>query len=190
MPFELISEHLDGVKIIRNISFNDERGYFTELFRNDLFKEIGIPSRFVQENFSFSKKDVLRGLHFQWDPPMGKLMRVVTGKAFLVAVDIRKNSPSAGRWFGIEVADGDNIQVWAPPGFARGFYSLDERTRVQYLCTGNYNSNGESNIRWNDPELNIDWPGNSPLLSEKDRVAQSFSEWMKRPESDYFRYPR
>ncbi len=190
MPFELISEHLNGIKVIKNIIFPDKRGFFTELYRKDSFEKIGIEEKFVQENLSFSKKDVVRGLHFQWEPPMAKLMRVISGSAFLVAVDIRKGSPSAGKWFGIEVSDEDDIAVWAPAGFARGFYSHRDNTKVQYLCTGQYNNKCESGISWNDPDLNIKWPGLRPQLSEKDSEVMSFSEWMKREESSNFTYKK
>jgi dTDP-4-dehydrorhamnose 3,5-epimerase len=188
MPFEIISKHLNGIKVVKNTVFPDERGSFTEMFRSDLFNEIDLPYEFVQENFSISKKNVLRGLHFQWDPPMGKLMRVVFGKAFLVAVDIRQGSPTIGKWFGMEIEGDDNIQVWAPPGFARGFLSLANPTGVQYLCTGIYNKTGESNIRWDDPDIGIEWPHKTPFLSEKDKIAQSFSDWTSSPQSKKFEF--
>jgi len=159
-----------------------------EAFRQDQFKAMGLPDFFVQMNHSGSAKNVLRGLHFQWDPPMGKLMRVPRGKAFLVAVDIRKGSPSLGKWVGIEASDENGYQIWAPAGFARGFCVLSDYAEVQYLCTGIYNNKAESGIRWNDPEIGIKWPLKNPILSQKDRSAQTLAEWLKRPESDNFRY--
>jgi len=122
---------------------------------------------------------------------MGKLMRVTRGKAFLVAVDIRKGSPTLGKWFGIEASEGDGVQVWAPASFARGFCTLSDYAEVQYLCTGVYTSNNsESGIRWNDPEIGIKWPISDPLLSKKDAVAQTLKEWLAKPESNYFIYEK
>ena len=169
---------------------NSISGFFIEAFRADRFAEAGLPTEFVQDNHSRSKRGVLRGLHFQWDPPMGKLMRVARGHAFLVAVDIRKGSPTLGRWFGVEASDRDHVQVWAPPGFARGFCVLSESADVQYKCTGIYNRDGESGLRWDDPELGIEWPITEPLLSPKDASAQTLAEWLARPESDAFRYSK
>jgi len=111
--------------------FEDERGFFVEVFRADLFAELGLPTAFVQDNHSRSRKGVLRGLHFQWDPPMGKLMRVTLGRAFLVAVDIRKGSPTLGEWFGMEVSAQSKKQIWAPAGFARGFCVLSDYAELQ-----------------------------------------------------------
>ena len=186
MPFEKISEHLNGLLVIRSKEFFDDRGSFMELYRADDFRKLGIPLPFVQENYSRSKKGVIRGLHFQWDPPMGKLMRVMSGSAFLAAADIRRNSPSFGEWFGLVTPASERIQIWAPPGFARGFCALEDDTEVQYLCTGVYNPQCEAGIRWDDSELNIGWPATDPVISEKDIHALTLSEWTKRPESGYF----
>src|SRR5215467_8767915 len=139
---------------------------------------MGLPHEFVQDNHSRSAKGVLRGLHFQWEPPMGKLMRVTVGSAFLVAVDIRKGSPTLGQWFGLEVSAENRKQVWAPAGFARGFCALSEFVEVQYKCTAIYNSKGESGIRWNDPDIGIEWPITNLQLSEKDRNAPSLAQWL------------
>jgi dTDP-4-dehydrorhamnose 3,5-epimerase len=117
---------------------------------------------------------------------MGKLMRVSFGSAFLVAVDIRKGSPTLGKWCGVEVSAENRRQVWAPAGFARGFCVLSEVAEIQYKCTGIYNSQAESGIRWDDPQIGIEWPVNQPSLSEKDRKAQTLEEWLARPESDHF----
>jgi dTDP-4-dehydrorhamnose 3,5-epimerase len=119
---------------------------------------------------------------------MGKLMRVTYGSAFLVAVDIRKGSPSLGQWFGIEVSAANKKQVWAPAGFARGFYTLSDFAEIQYKCTGTYNNKGEGGFLWNDPEIGIKWPITDLTLSEKDKNAQTFSEWLSKPESDNFKY--
>jgi len=176
----------DAVVLLPEI-FQDSRGFFMETFREDKFKDMGLPYNFVQDNHSRSVKGVLRGLHFQWDPPMGKLMRVSLGSAFLVAVDIRKGSPTLGKWFGAEVSAENRRQVWAPAGFARGFCVLSEVAEIQYKCTGLYNSKAESGIRWDDPDIGIRWPLSDVQLSEKDRRAQMLAQWLTRPESDHFR---
>lgn len=130
----------------------------------------------------------MRGLHFQWEPPMGKLMRVTFGAAFLVAVDIRRGSPTLGQWFGVEVSAENKKQVWAPAGFARGFCVLSEFAEIQYKCTGIYSNKAESGILWNDPAIGIEWPMKDPVLSSKDRNAQTLSDWLKRPESNNFTF--
>ncbi|HEY8241430.1 MAG TPA: dTDP-4-dehydrorhamnose 3,5-epimerase [Kiritimatiellia bacterium] len=188
MQIKLESTHLGDVKVLASEVFEDPRGFFMEVYREDQFRDLGIPARFVQDNHSRSEKGVLRGLHFQWDPPMGKLMRVTFGKAFLVAVDIRKGSPTLGKWFGIECSAENKKQVWAPAGFARGFCVLSDFAEIQYKCTGIYNSKAESGIRWNDPALGIEWPVKDPKLSKKDVEAQTLAEWLARPESDSFRF--
>ena len=160
-----------------------------ETFRADQFKELGLPCEFVQENHSGSVRNVLRGLHFQWNPPMGKLMRVSQGTAFLVAVDIRKGSPTLGQWYGLEVSAGNRKQVWAPAGFARGFCVLSDYAEIQYKCTGIYNSKAESGILWNDPAIGIDWPVRDPILSAKDSHAQPLAQWLSSPLADHFQYP-
>ena len=119
---------------------------------------------------------------------MGKLMRVTIGKAFLVAVDIRKGSPTLGKWFGIEVSAENKKQVWAPAGFARGFCVLSEHAEIQYKCTGIYSNKCESGILWNDPAIGIRWPVTNPILSKKDETAQTLAEWLKRSDSNSFQY--
>jgi dTDP-4-dehydrorhamnose 3,5-epimerase len=187
MQMKVESEHLNGLTVLVPDVFQDERGFFMEVFRSDQFKQLGLPTSFIQDNHSGSGKGVLRGLHFQWDPPMGKLMRVTTGKAFLVAVDIRKGSPTLGKWFGIEATAENRKQVWAPAGFARGFCVLSDFAEIQYKCTGIYNNRGESGILWNDPEIGIKWPITNPLLSEKDIQAQTLFQWLNRKESDFLK---
>jgi dTDP-4-dehydrorhamnose 3,5-epimerase len=188
MSFLIESRHLGDVLVIVPQVFSDDRGFFMENYRADQFNALGLPSEFVQDNHSYSRKGVLRGLHFQWDPPMGKLMRVTRGTAFLVAADIRKGSPTLGKWVGLEVSAENKKQVWAPAGFARGFCALTDDVEVQYKCTGVYNGKSESAIRWNDPDLSIDWPLKDIRLSEKDRRAQSFAQWLASPQSNYFTY--
>ena len=119
---------------------------------------------------------------------MGKLMRVTAGAAFLVAVDIRKGSPTLGRWVGVEATAENRKQVWAPAGFARGFCALSDNTEIQYKCTGIYNGKAESAIRWNDPQIGIQWPIVDPIVSEKDQKARSLEDWLESPESRFFPY--
>jgi dTDP-4-dehydrorhamnose 3,5-epimerase len=189
VAFRIESRHVDGdVLVLAPDVFGDQRGFFMETFRADHFRALGLPHEFLQDNQSHSQRGVVRGLHFQWDPPMGKLMRVTSGSAFLVAVDIRKASPTLGEWFGIEVSAENKKQVWAPPGFARGFCVLSDYADVQYKCTAIYNARAESGIRWDDPAIGIEWPVANAILSEKDRSARTLEEWLTSPESDNFRY--
>ena len=181
---------LDGVLVISHPDvFEDERGFFLEVFRADEYEKAGLPACFLQENHSRSKKGVLRGLHFQWERPMAKLMRVTQGSAFMVAVDIRKGSPTLGQWFGAEISAQNKKQLWATHGFARGFYVLSDFAEVQYKCTAVYNPPGEGIIRWNDPAIGIRWPGAAPLLSAKDGAAGTLEDWLSSAASDTFRYP-
>ncbi len=180
--------NLMDVLIIQPKVFEDERGFFMEVHRRDNFRDMGLDLDFVQDNHSRSQYGTVRGLHFQWEPAMGKLMRVTRGKAFLVAVDIRRNSPNLGQWIGIEVSEDDKRQVWAPAGFARGFCALSDIVDIQYKCTGTYNSDCESGILWNDPEIGIKWPVEKPMLSVKDEVAQPLRKWLENPVSNNFCY--
>lgn len=190
MQIRIESRQLSDVVVLAHEVFEDARGFFMEVFRADLYKELGLPADFVQDNHSRSKQGVVRGLHFQWDPPMGKLMRVTYGSAFLVAVDIRKGSPTLGRWFGMEVSAKDKRQVWAPAGFARGFCVTSDFAEIQYKCTGIYNPKAESGIRWNDPKIGIQWPVKEPELSGKDSQAQTLDEWLASPASNHFQYKK
>jgi dTDP-4-dehydrorhamnose 3,5-epimerase len=189
MDIKIQTRELGDVVVVVPDIFKDDRGFFMETFREDAFRKLGLPSEFVQDNHSRSVKGVLRGLHFQWEPPMGKLMRVSQGAAFLVAVDIRKGSPMLGRWFGVEASAENRLQVWAPAGFARGFCVLSDVAEVQYKCTGLYNGKAESAIRWDDPEIGIRWPIRDVSLSEKDQKARTFAQWLASPESNNFSYP-
>ena len=188
MKINIESRPLPDVAVIVPEAFQDSRGFFIETYREDEFKANGLPTNFVQDNHSRSVKGVVRGLHFQWEPPMGKLMRVSLGSAFLVAVDIRKGSPSLWKWVGIEVSADNRRQDWAAAGFARGFCVLSEVAEIQYKCTGIYSNKGESGILWNDPEIGIKWPVQDVTLSDKDRNAQTLAQWLARPESDNFKY--
>ena len=188
MDCRIESRFLVDVVVVVPDVFRDARGFFMETFREDQFKALGLPYQFVQDNHSRSTRGVLRGLHFQWDPPMGKLMRVSLGSAFLVAVDIRKGSPTFGKWAGVEASDENRRQVWAPAGFARGFCVLSDVAEIQYKCTGIYSNTGESGILWNDPAIGIEWPLTDVQLSEKDRKAQTLAQWVASPLSDNFRH--
>jgi dTDP-4-dehydrorhamnose 3,5-epimerase len=188
MGFKVIGTYLNGIVVVKGDIYRDERGFFTEVYRNDIFKSLGVASDFVQDNHSRSAKNVVRGLHFQFNPPMGKLIRATVGKIFLAAVDIRKGSPTLGKWYGQELEAGDGIQVWEPKGFANGFCALSEWAEIQYKCTAVYNPKGESAIFWRDSDIGINWPLKDGLLSPKDANAQLLSEWLKKPESDVFQY--
>jgi dTDP-4-dehydrorhamnose 3,5-epimerase len=174
------------VVLLEHEPFEDDRGYLMEVYRREVFRELGLPEVFMQLNESRSAHNVMRGLHFQWDPPMAKVMRVVEGAAFLVAVDIRHDSPTLGQWVGATLSSEDRKQIWAPAGFARGLYALADNTRVQYLCTGTWNGKTEAGILWNDPEIGIEWPVDQPQVSERDRHAQTLREWLARPEARNF----
>lgn len=190
MPLSVESVHLNDIVVITPQVMGDSRGFFMETFRADQFREMGLPAEFVQDNHSRSAQRVLRGLHFQWHPPMGKLMRVTSGAAFLVAVDIRKGSPTLGQWFGLEVSADNKKQVWAPYGFARGFCALTDNCEVQYKCTGIYNHQGEGGIYFGDPEIGIAWPVDlkQAITSERDRNAQSLRQWLASPLSEKITY--
>ena len=188
MEFKVEQTGIRDLLIITPDIFQDDRGFFTETYRKDKFSEFGLNLEFVQDNHSRSAKNVVRGVHFQWDPPMGKLMRVTHGAAFLVAVDIRIGSPSIGKWTGVEASVENRKQVYAPAGFARGFCVLSEFAEIQYKCTGIYSNKAESGILWNDPSIGIKWPVKEPILSKKDEIAQTLDQWMSRPESKNFTY--
>jgi len=182
------STHLGEIVIVAPEVFEDERGFFMETYREDQFKALGLPTSFVQDNHSRSKQGVLRGLHFQYDPPMGKLMRVTIGRAFLVAVDIRKGSPTLGKWWGTELSAENKQWMWAPASFARGFCVLSDWAEIQYKTTGLYNAATDIAIRFDDPGIGIKWPIADPQISERDRRAIPFAQWLRSPESDCFHY--
>jgi dTDP-4-dehydrorhamnose 3,5-epimerase len=186
VPFTVEATDIPEVLIARPQTFPDERGWFAEIVRADSFELLGLPTRFVQVNQSRSTRGVVRGLHFQWDPPQGKLMRVVTGRAFMVAVDIRPGSPTLGRHVAVESSAGEPLLFWAPAWFARGFCALSDVTEVEYFCTGTYNAASESRIRYDDPEVGIEWPVAAPLLSVRDAAAGSLADWLARPEAARF----
>ncbi|GAB5465425.1 MAG: dTDP-4-dehydrorhamnose 3,5-epimerase [Candidatus Kapaibacteriales bacterium] len=187
MPFKLQNETDNGLKIIKNQLFQDDRGYFTESYNKRDFKEIGIDEEFVQDNHSVSQKGVLRGLHFQWEPKLGKLIRVTRGAARFIELDIRKGSSHFAKYHTFELSAEKGYMLWVPAGFANGFIALEDDTHVQYKCTALWNPKAEASIRWNDPELSIDWKlpiGFEPLVSEKDKNGITLKNWSAMPESD------
>ncbi len=167
---------IDGLLTIKPKIFADPRGMFYEVYSENRYEEHGIPC-FVQDNHSVSKKGVLRGLHYQVNPGQGKLVRVTRGEVFDVAVDIRKQSPTYGKWWGLSLSETNNFQLYIPIGFAHGFCVLSESAEVLYKCSDYYSPENERGILWNDPDLAIDWPVKDPILSEKDAVYPLFSEF-------------
>lgn len=172
---------LDEIRVFTPKVYNDDRGFFLEYFNDIIQNELKV--NFVQDNHSKSKKNVIRGLHYQWENPMGKLVRVVKGKIRDIAVDLRVNSPTYGQWQQFLLTE-DNFKIaWIPPGFAHGFISLEDDTHVCYGTSALYNSSSEGAISPLDPDLNIDWgaPHKNLILSDKDRNAQSFVQYKKSP---------
>ena len=162
---------LDGLLIITPEIFEDERGFFLESFNVNRYKKAGINFDFVQDNHSRSHKGVLRGLHYQKTKPQGKLVRVIKGEVYDVAVDIRQGSLTYGQWEAVILSEENKIQFWVPPGFAHGFVVLSETADFEYKCTNYYDPHDEGSLLWNDPDLNILWPIDSPKLSQKDANA-------------------
>jgi dTDP-4-dehydrorhamnose 3,5-epimerase len=181
MMFKIDEVHFGEVKVISPTEvFEDDRGVFSVSFRRDEFKALGLPYHFVQDNYSRSVKNVIRGLHFQINPDMGKLMTVTAGRAFLVAVDFRRYSETFLEWHGVEATAENRIQVWAPAEFLRGFCTLEDNTEVRYKCDGYFDHEADSSIYWNSPEFNIDWPVKNPLLSDRDKNALWAGEYLER----------
>ena len=169
---------LPEVILIEPAVFRDERGFFLETYHQRKFRDGGLPGDFLQDNHSFSVRGTLRGLHAQLRKPQGKLVRAVQGEIFDVAVDIRPESPTFGRWVG-EVLSGENLyQLYVPPGFAHGFCVTSESAHVQYKCTELYDREDEIAVAWNDPRIGIAWPMEDPLLSPKDLAAPKLAEIM------------
>jgi dTDP-4-dehydrorhamnose 3,5-epimerase len=169
---------LPGVLIIEGPVYSDSRGFFTEVFHEERFAELGLPRHFPQDNHSRSTKHVLRGLHFQLENPQGKLVRPVTGQIFDVAVDLRRSSPTFAKWTGVTLSAGDGRQLWIPPGFGHGFLALSDVADVCYKCTTVYHPASNSTVRWDDPEIGVDWPlddGVTPILSDTDATAPFLS---------------
>ena len=166
---------LPGCVVVEPRVFGDDRGSFFESFNLDRLAEHGLAPRFVQGNVSSSQRGVLRGLHYQWPNPQGKYVSVVEGEVWDVAVDIRRGSPTHGQWAAVVLSAENRRHFWIPEGFAHGFVALSERAVFTYLCTATYDPAADANIRWDDPQLAIDWPVTDPLLSPKDAAAPLLS---------------
>ncbi|MCS7091297.1 MAG: dTDP-4-dehydrorhamnose 3,5-epimerase [Verrucomicrobiota bacterium] len=160
---------LEGVLVIEPRVFGDARGYFLETWNERRYREAGIPGPFVQDNLSFSRRSTLRGLHFQNPAAQGKLVYVLAGEVFDVVVDLRRRSPTFGRWYGARLSSENKRQMYIPPGFAHGFAVMSDTALFAYKCTEFYAPEHEVTLLWNDPDLAIDWPVQEPVLSEKDR---------------------
>jgi dTDP-4-dehydrorhamnose 3,5-epimerase len=175
---KLIHTDIPGPVIIEPTVFGDERGFFLESWNEGRFREAGLDLTFVQDNHSRSARGVLRGLHFQNPNPQGKLVRVVAGRVWDVAVDVRRSSPDFGKWVGVELSAANKRMFWVPPGFAHGFVSLDDGTDFLYKCTAPYAPADEGAILWNDPAIGIAWPleGIEPVLSAKDQAAKTLAD--------------
>lgn len=173
---------IEGLYIIEPAVHGDSRGYFMETYNQRDMQEAGLNMVFVQDNQSMSTKGVLRGLHFQKEHPQGKLVRMIQGAVYDVAVDVRKGSPTYGQWFGIELSEENNKQFYISEGFAHGFYVLSDVAKFCYKVTDFWHANDEIGLPWNDPSLGIDWPipdGEEPLISEKDKNYAPFSDFGK-----------
>jgi len=176
---EIVKTEIQDLLIIKPQVFEDDRGYFFESYNQDKFAAHGVDVQFVQDNESRSMKNVLRGLHFQKPPfAQGKLVRVMRGSVLDVAVDLRKSSPTYGKWASIVLSDKNKWMYWIPAGFAHGFLTLEDNTVFFYKCTNIYNKQSEGSILWNDPDLNIDWGKDIiPVLSDKDKVSPLFRDF-------------
>ena len=172
----VIETELPGVLILEPKVFGDERGFFMESWNQARYEEAGLPTCFVQDNLSFSAGGVLRGLHFQNPNPQGKLVSVLQGEVFDVAVDIRVGSPSFGRWVGVYLSADNKRQFYVPEGFAHGFVVTSNTALFSYKCTAYYNPNTEGSVLWNDPQIGVEWPIDAPVLSAKDQAALPLRE--------------
>jgi len=182
---------LDGICVFRYHVYRDARGYFFEHFNAAAFAAAGLPTTFAQDNISMSYRGVLRGLHFQWDPPLGKLLSVLYGRIQLVELDIRHDSPHCGKFWTMELSSDEPRLVWIPPGYANGFLALSDRVLVHYKCTARYNPSAEGSIRWNDPALGIPWKleaMSNPITSERDARGMTLHEWLAHPAAQTFSY--
>jgi dTDP-4-dehydrorhamnose 3,5-epimerase len=173
---KIVETNLPGCVVVEPAVFGDERGFFFETWNADRYGQLGLPDKFVQSNVSSSARGVLRGLHYQWPNPQGKLVTVLEGEVYDVAVDIRQGSPTFGRWTAVILSAENKRQLWIPEGFAHGFAVLSERAIFSYLCTAQYDKDADASVRWDDAAIGIDWPVAAPLLSAKDSSAPFLSE--------------
>lgn len=168
----VIATELPGVLVLEPKVFGDDRGFFMETYRKDSFASYGVPEGLVQDNLSFSRRGVLRGLHLQWPHPQGKLVQVFSGEVFDVAVDVRRGSPTFGRWMGMRLSGQNKRQIWIPPGLAHGFCVTSSEALFAYKCSDYYHPETELSVRWNDSDIGIHWPlDGEPDLSTKDMDA-------------------
>ncbi len=186
MGLKLIGEYLNGLMLFEPTVYGDNRGFFMETFRADELSGFGITDNFVQDNHSGSVKNTLRGMHFQWNKPQGKLIRVTRGQALVVEVDIRKESATFGKYKKLILSEENKNILWVPPGFANGFLTLSDWCEMQYKCTEVYNPSGEAGILWNDLQIAIDWACENPIVSEKDNNALTLKQWSEKIESNVF----
>lgn len=173
---EIVRTGIEGVLLIEPKVFGDHRGFFLETFQEERYREAGIAQRFVQDNHSRSRRGILRGLHFQRSHPQGKLVSALRGRVFDVAVDIRPESPTFGKWHAAVLDDENHHQLWIPPGLAHGFCVLSDVADFVYKCTDYYHPEDEGAVRWDDPDIGIDWPVAEPILSDKDSKAPRLRE--------------
>jgi dTDP-4-dehydrorhamnose 3,5-epimerase len=170
MPFTFTNLEISGLVLVEPRVFPDARGFFLESYKESEFRQGGIAHYFVQDNHSQSKKNVLRGLHFQRRPrAQGKLVRVIQGSVWDVMVDLRKDSPTYKRWLGMEISEENNRMLFIPPGFAHGFVTLSEVAHLLYKCTEEYDPVLDAGVRWNDPDIGVKWPVRDPIVSDKDK---------------------
>ena len=173
---KLVETGLPGCMVIEPAVFGDDRGVFFEVWNAERFGQHGLPTKFVQSNVSTSVKGVLRGLHYQWPRPQGKLVSVLEGEVYDVAVDIRRGSPTFGRWEAVILSAENRRQFWIPEGFAHGFAVLSEHAVFNYLCTDVYVKEADARVRWNDGSIGVDWPVSDPVLSAKDEAAPQLAD--------------
>ena len=170
------STNVPGVLILEPRLFRDDRGWFMETFNADVFRQHDLPTQFAQDNHSSSRRGVVRGLHYQLEPPQGKLVRCTRGAIYDVAVDIRRGSPTFGRWEGVELTAENRLMLWIPPRFAHGFSVLSEEAEVLYKCTEVWSPATDRTIVWNDPDLAIDWRVEEAIVSDKDAAGKRLRE--------------
>ena len=185
MPIKSLDTSIPGVLLFEPDIFMDSRGYFMEIFHQKKYAEIGFDRSFVQENYSHSKRGIVRGLHYQLKRPQGKFLYVMNGEIFDVAVDIRRGSPTFGKWFGTNLSSENRRQIFIPEGFAHGFCVLSESADVFYKCTDFYEPDDEYGIFWSDKTIGIDWPVENPILSEKDCLFKPLNETPEEYIPDY-----
>ena len=178
----IVPTSLPGVLLLKSLVFKDSRGEFSEIFNQDQLRHLGINVCWNQTNLSFSKKNVIRGLHFQWPHPQTKLLRVLQGRIFDITVDVRPKSRTFGKWQSVVLRADEGHSLYVPAGFAHGFCALEHDTALLYACTDTYHSNCDHGIIWNDPDLAIPWPTVSPIISERDQQHPPFHDllpWLK-----------